>query len=655
MAIETESPLFEKVERTTKEVERPDYTDAEETYLKGLRLQMENARNVRDNQRDEWDGMDYSTNYELNERAANTFIKPKKNREDTNFQSGTIRQKLFAILSSLVNLNLSGDISAFDKDGLRVQALGDAMEDVILKTNELDNDDEKKYVRQYELLKQGTVFVEEIWDERKKKSKTGAKFTGEVKGTTWNTRIKKAFSRPVRNVIPGPNVYLGDITKYDMSDQPFVFTADTMPYEEARMIFGEWERWPNVPRKLERFDPAEKINIFRLNWRLLENRDDQVEVLRYQDKWNNEFAVLLNGVLMTPVGMPLPWGYEDYNIAQQNLEPIHSKFAYGKSLVARVRNKVALLDELMRLEVLKTQQSFKIPMFNNSGRILSNRVFMPGRITHGVPPNTLTPVHDRIGEGVTSSEFAMVKELRESIDAETVSPTFSGQQAGGNPTATEIIELQRQAKMVLGLTVFAMSMLEWKLEWLRLQNILVHWFSKEDSVVDEVRGVLKEKFRNVSVERTIEGQGVGRRITIPTENIPPQEAVTKAATALSEEQKMPIELIFLKPSEIKSSKLVWQIVVRPKEKSTSEMSKLMFRAFVGDLGFMVNLGSQPKRERIEEKFASVWNEDPSKLFGEGREVEETPETTPEGTLSSRVSLPTPEKAAGREVKASLGV
>ena len=144
------------------------------------------------------------------------------------------------------------------------------------------------------------------------------------------------------------------------------------------MIFGKWDRWENVSKKIKKFD-----NQYG-NWRLLETEDDYVEIVRYQDKWNNEFVVLLNGVLMTPVGLPLPWGYEDYNIAQQNLEPIHAKFAFGKSLVFRIRNKVAILDEMMRLAVLKTQKSFMPPYVNISGRVLSNRVLMPGKISYGI-------------------------------------------------------------------------------------------------------------------------------------------------------------------------------------------------------------------------------------------------------------------------------
>lgn len=650
------------LEKTEDIIPKPEYSAEEEEYMGRLRAFLSSSRDMRDQAHDEFDGMDYLTQYESNERLANTFIAPKKNKEDTHFQSGVVRQKLFALLAALVNLNLTGDVSAFDQEDLKLQALGNAMEDIILKTNELDTDDEKKYLRQYELLKHGTVFVEELWDDKlKKEKKLKSKWDGKIKGVDWTERIKKAFARPTRNIIPGINVYLGDITKYDIADQPRVFTVDTVPYQEAKMMFGEWERWKNVPKKLNKFDDT-KSNIVK-DWTLLQTKDNFVEIVRIQDKWNNEFTILLNGMLMTPIGLPLPWGYDDYNIAQQNLEPINAKFAYGKSLVSRLRNKVGLFDELLRVAVLKTQQSFKVPSINISGRIVSNRIFMPGVISHGIAPGTILPLNDQIGKGVTQSEFSMIKEIQESINNETVSPTFQGQQSGGDPTATEIIELQRQAKMVLGLTIFSVSMLEWKLEWLRLKNILANWFEEEDQIVDEVRGVLKDKYRSVGVDRQVDGEGMGRRIVIPTKKIPSGPAIMQAEQALTQEQGVPVRLIFLDPDEVCSSKLVWQIVVRPKEKTTSEMQKLMFRAFLQDaqmFGPMLNLNY------LAEEFATTWQKDPSKVLKskDQQQIDQMQQVqadqqpgSPTGgkPVSPRVNLPSPESAMGRNVKQQLQV
>lgn len=647
------SPLLQEEQSHTP---KPEYSEDEETYLGRLKAKMSLAQTNRDSNHDEFNGMDYQTYYEANERLANTYIAPKRNREDTNFQSGIVRQKLFALLAPLTNLNLSGDISAYDREGLRIQALGNAMEDIILKTNEMDRDEEKKNLRHYELLKHGTIFVEEVWDTKQKKvKKMSGKFDGKI-DQKWTTRVEKAFARPTRNIISGLNVYLGDLTKYDISEQPYIFTVDVIPYNEAETMFGKWERWENVPKKLVKTDDT--ATGVSKDWTLLDTADDYVEILRYQDKWNNEFAVVLNGVLMTPVGLPLPWGYEEYNIAQQNLEPINARFAYGKSLVSRLRNKAALLDEMLRLDILKTQKSLVPPKFNLTGRIISGRTFMPGKINHGIDPRLILNADDKEVQGVTQAELAMVEKIEASIDNESVSPTFQGQQSEGQQTATEVVELQRQAKLMLGLTIFAVSMLEWKLEWLRLQNLLANWFQPEDKVVDEARQLLKDKYRHASVERPIEGEGMGRRIVIPTKNMPNGEAVMMAEDALTEQQGMPVRLTFIDPDEVCSSKITWQIVVRPKEKTTSEMQKLLFRAFMADAQFF---GPKLNVDYLAEEFANIWQRDPTKVFKSNDEMEIAQmqqaqagmQEAGAGAVSPRVNMPTPEKAMGNQLKQEM--
>ena len=648
--IQDKSPLLEE---DKKIIDPPRYSDQEEMYLKNLKAKLSGAKDMRDTQHDEFDGMDYITYYEQNERLANTYIEPKKNKEDTNFQSGVIRTKLLALLASVVNLDLAGDVSAFDKDGLKLQAMGDAMEDVILKTNQLDNDDEKKMLRQYELVVQGSVFVEEIWDERKKKEKKmKGKWDGKASYDKWTTKIKDAFARPSRNIVPGVNVYLGDITKYNIADQPFIFTVEQIPWAEAELKFGEWERWDNVPKSLvETTETSVPVN-----WRLLDQNEDMVEIIRYQDKWNNEFAILINGVMMTPVGLPLPWGYEDYNIGQQNLEPIHTKFAYGKSLVFKIRNKVALLDEMQKLSVLKTQMSFKPPRYNISGRLISSKAFMPGKILHGVPPNSLPPIEGE-NTGVTNGEFSFIDYIENSINSETTSPIFGGQEPSGNPTATEIVELQRQAKQMLGLTIFAVSMLEWKLEWLRLQNIIANWFNQTDEVVDEMRNEVKQKYQSVSVPRNIEGEGMGVRMVIPTdEKIPSSEAIMQAEDIYTKETGTPTRIIFIKPEEVTSSKLCWMIVVTPREKRTSETQKLMFRAEVADAQMF---GPLLNTQHLAERFATVWGEDPSKMFKSPEQMQmEAQQATMMGVDAGKPpspdkNLPNPQKAQGRQLQNSL--
>ena len=98
--------------------------------------------------------------------------------------------------------------------------------------------------------------------------------------------------------------------------------------------------------------------------------------------------------------------------------------------------------------------------------------------------------------------------------------------------------------------------------------------------------------------------------------------------------------------------LIWQIVVRPKERRSSEVDKLMFRAFMADI-----LPLMPDPNYIRERAAMVWGEDPRKLFPPEQVQAGMMQPTAEqgkGTLSPRVNLPTAEGALGRNIRTALG-
>ncbi len=213
----------------------PDYSQEEIDYLSGLQIKLERARTERESPHDELDGMTYSQYWEANEKGGNTYIEPKKNREDSSYQSGTIRRKIFAFWAELWKFDFYADVTAFDQNDLEVRAVGNSVEDAITKGNELDGDEEKRGLRHYELLKQGDVFVEKAWDEKfvKEKKFKGAKFDGKVKGVGIITKWKRAICKPTTRIISGLNVYLGNIKEYDFGNQPFIFIPEIIDYSEA--------------------------------------------------------------------------------------------------------------------------------------------------------------------------------------------------------------------------------------------------------------------------------------------------------------------------------------------------------------------------------------------------------------------------------------
>jgi hypothetical protein len=153
----------------------------------------------------------------------------------------------------------------------------------------MDNDDDKKLRRWYELVGQGDVFVETLWDEKfikDKKMKGSQTFDGKIGGVTWTTKLNRLFARPTRRVISGLSVFMGSMIQYDMDDQPYAFTVDVKPYEETKASFGQWERWKYVTHDLRPIATATFGMVYN-NWRLTTVEKDRCEIIRYQDPWNN--------------------------------------------------------------------------------------------------------------------------------------------------------------------------------------------------------------------------------------------------------------------------------------------------------------------------------------------------------------------------------
>jgi hypothetical protein len=609
----------------------PDYSVDEIKFRGRLLTEMMDARNSRENAHDEFDGQTFSEYAESNRKLANAFITPKRNKQDTTYVTGTVRQKLTAILSLINNMSLTPEVMAFNQDLVQEVTLGQGIEDIIYKTDQLDNDDERKLARQYSLLEQGTVFVEECWYEKWIHEKELNKpFDGKnIDSIEWTNRKKKIDSLPTRNILVPENVFLGDITQPEMRRQPYVFTVEQIPYSEAESIYGNWKRWKHVSKDVTYLQQTPTESQYNRNFSITELKKNHVEVVKYQNRFKNEYAIFLNGVLMTPAGMPMirKWGEEiEYSITSQLLWLISPHFAYGRSLGSIMKNKEALLNEFYRTAILKTQASFNPPRGNLTGQILSSRIFMPGTITNGLDPSKIPALGET--QGMTKSEMAMIQEIQKGMEEDVP----SGSLAGKNPigvnrvTATQSNNIKTQADILTTLTVFACTMLEVKCGTLRMWNVLENWFEPigvnvKDSV-DGSKKYLENKYRSISIEKNIEGEGPGySMVNVTKEQMTPLDIYRKEEKIKKQTGK-PTRITNINPDIIKYAKMTWYVVVNPKQKKNSDLSKVLFSEMLTTaLNFF---GPKVQLDHMAERFAAVWGEDPTKMFGEAPEMTETP-------------------------------
>jgi hypothetical protein len=609
------------------------YQESDKNYLTFLQRRLEDSKQMKNTPLPEFNNKTYYQDFEENVKIAHTKLPKKENDDDVIISAGTVEQKLDALLAHIANLDLSPEVLAYDRENNLMNNLGTALTDTIFMSEQIDGgeiggDEEKKLLRQRELLAQNAVFVQEEWLRTFERKKVlNKKYDGKFKGWSkddWKDELELCFEGPGRTLLYGPNVYLGDMTEYFMEKQPYMFVCFQQSYDVAKTRYGGFENWAYVkPGNIPSDQLEGKRTIYDNKWRLTNIKDNHVEIILYQDKPNDEFQILINGVAMLPFGFPLsavsPAG--EYNVVKQVFRVINHKFAYGKSFVASgaIKEIAGIIDEMLKLFILKTRKSIAPPYANVSGRVISKKVLSPGRISMGISPDALRPIGTE-GQGVTANEYNILKELQDRVDKSTVSNQFAGQQGKSGTTATEVLELQRQAKQTLGLTIAACMMLEKKLGYLRLYNIIENWFNPFDTKVIGVADARKEltMHRSTSRETNIDGSGLGVRKVIPVREADelPSDPGVRALEIMNEKQTgIPTKLIYLDYKGLKQAKVRWYIVINPKEKEGTAFFKVLFREQLADMMTMMQLGSIPNIDGMEEEFSRVWGKARTKMFG----------------------------------------
>ncbi len=605
----TQSSIEREMEQ--KRYKTPDYTQKERDYFGSMKTKLRTAQENRDKNHEEFDGLTYYDYYRANERFANTILEPTKNKGTKDFKSGTLRTKLNAYLSTITNLNLTGEINAFDKNNLPIKSLGRAIEDIIFRIDETSNDEEAKEMRQYELLKQGTVFIETLWEEKYSIQKNITKGGLGKIDTSWTKEFKKEKEEVSKRILSGLSVYLGNINQYDINKQPYIYTVEVIDYDIAKQLYGTWDRWGSVTTDEQFFSGENQLGS---PWRLIDdsNTKNKVEVIKYQSLPDNEYQVILNGIPMLPVGFPIPWGFNRYSIVQQNLEPIAFNFAYGKSFIFNNKNLVQVLDEMLKLSVLKTNKSFQPARINQTGKRITPDMFLPGKMVEGILKGQVPLVDDNDAIGVTNAEFAMIGQIKGFVDANTVSQTYAGaQEEGGSVTATQIIELQRQAKIMMGITILACTLLEKKLTENMLDIVLDKWFEPLDTKLDETRKIIKNTYRQITRERNLGSAGKGLSIVGVAEENVPGESIREAEDNLQKRYGFPVRISIINKKELDTRKVFFYVVVTAKDKNTSEMQKIML---IDMFKVLIGFGLPVNTDYMSEVLGEAYEMDGNKLF-----------------------------------------
>lgn len=592
-----------------------------------LASRLNHARTQRDMNRDEWDGMNYNQMYQSNQRAMISYLAPKTNNDDARVNTGTTEKKIEFVLNQILSLNLQGEILAYDKDDMFMEELSNTLTDVVRRTEQMEEAEDKDIFFYIELLSQPCVFVEERWSERKVKDNKG-KF--------------KSIKRCERELLVGPQIYLGDINipDYRFNEQPFIFKYFRMTYDEAKPLFQDFDNWKYIKSGSYNNLAPVPYQIYRKN-SLLSN---EVEGFVYMCPNDNEYQLLLQGVPMFPLGEHLPWDWDGYNIVCVGLKPFHGDFAYGKSLAQAAKTLQALDNEMIRNFIRKTRQSIEPPTGVPDGKVFSRDIWSPGSMVQGITKDSFSKLIDH--QGVNTAEYQMYSLVEKKINEFVGTDAMQAMTSGGRMTAQQTMAMQKIALQMIGLAVIAANRLEAKLAMMRTKNILSHYTKPVGKEVNPITNKIQDVYAQFSMQDTglSDGSSGTKVIKFMDRGMTPDEqGATFALENKLKAKGKPTEHVAVNAKVLSDLDLYFHAVSVSKPKDAKELEKVMFQDELTQAGMVTQMTGRPiSADKATEKFERIWNA--KDLF-----EKQTPQPAPQPGQDQTMDLGKPPAAPGANI------
>ena len=548
------------------------------------------ARQQREKTWEYFDDLTFEQDYYLNKRAANTYLRPKKNDDEVRINTGVTEKRIEGVANELISMNLQPEVRAYDENDQEIEELGDAFSDLVKRTNEIEQDDDKYADAILELLTQRAVFVEEIYLDKE----------------VGRGKDKKQIQRCEKRLLSGLQVYLGNIRlpHYRFKDQPYIVKYERMSYREAEGLYGHKANFEYVT--------AGNYSAYgdNFSYRMAPLESDEVEILHYMSYPDDEYQVMINGVMIWELAAKLPWRYEGYNISMTVLKPMAIDFSYGKPLTASAKTLQALDNETLRNLVRKFRQAIEPPMGTKSSRIFSRDIWNPGSITQGVRKEDISTLIDH--QGVTGSEMGMMNLIEQKTNEflGTSSIQAAEQRKGGKGQATAIVSAQKEAVKMLGFAVLSVIRLKKNLTFLRIYNILENETQPTGKRKNELTNKIENTYKMFTVHESKLNNGRTGKKVIQFTDQPISDDMTSQiyqAERQSEMKGEDLNIVVINAEQLNDIVKNWFISVKQTDKDSSELAKAMFKDQIGQAQAIAQLtGRQLNPDKLIESFERKW-------------------------------------------------
>jgi hypothetical protein len=641
-------------ELTSKEVETPIYTPSkeEQDLISAIWAKWNQAN---DQRQGSYRFFNDRTFIEYVNDSVDRFNGYKEPRTDPAADWGAkvfnniTRVKTIAIISQITAERVKAEFFAANHDDPEDVLVARIVKKLEESSYYKNRDDEQQFYSVLEAAVKGTAIGYEGYKVDKRKIKEITDYDPDTGKIKFKEKEIEDWNDVYGETIPIFDFYPGNIYVRQMQKQPFVIWRTVL---DKDIFDAEFEKYPNFSKvqaqagqmttqedDKNKQDSSSDFNTTSYTSESV--RDGQVEVIRYFNKWTDEFHIVASGVLLTPMESPLPWDHKDYPFWKTIFEPFDGPFFYGKSLPDKAKDNQDVLNTLYRMALDQTALSINPPILTQGIENIKNEYLFPGARMNAddVNQTKVVPI-----PGVQPTHFQMIDKVESSLNRDSVSDQTSGQ-TGSRTTAYEVNVAKEASQKMLAIFL---RTLEWSVRdktELRVANILQ--FYRIPKISESLDGEEVMEYRKIVLDDTELADGtVGRQVvqvTSPDESLPSKEQITKAELHyLAKGQN--VAFSFISTEKMRSFKTKIRIIPN----SSIKMSEALNRALELDYQKTV-LTYYPTMLNQEEGFRSlneVFDKDANKMMSQQGQQPPQPGGEPP---SAGPSMNTPNSASAAGV------
>lgn len=466
------------------------------------------------------------------------------------------------------------------KTSLNNKRLAEICKDLIKYSENQENYPARFLELALETIVKGTGVVYEGYAKDIQKMKVPESFdalTGKLK---YKEEKRTVFDGCFQKIVPIEDFYIANPYQPDVQKQPFIIWREVTTYDESVSDYGHYKNFDSV--KPGAYVLLSEPTTFYRNKLYTELAPNQVEILRYYNRKNNEHAVTINGIVI--YNGPIPFKDGKYPFAKAIHEPFGNDFFWGMSFANKVMGEQDLANTFFNMMVDKTAGSL-LPygLSSDLDDLIEDDVLAPNKIRKVSDINKWK--FDTL-PAVNSAEQAMLQTTIGFLRENSGDLTGAGQAStprGGKLAVRQVLLRQQEAMQKLG---FSMNFLEDFAKdrtELRLSHILQFYTIPKIEKITGKNGKEMEQllYRDIKLSNiSLEGEKTGNRIIKFVDTPKTEDERMKLADELSvteamgEEAGMPTEALAVAVDTFKDYNFDIQIV----KNSSYEKNRILDQA-----------------------------------------------------------------------------